>query len=316
MLQKGRVVKSTGSWVSVCADTDGDIIQCKMKGKLRLSDIRSTSPVAVGDIVDMDITGPGNTGVIESIYPRKNYIVRKASNLSKESHILAANLDQAFIIVTLVKPKTSLEFVDRFLVSAKAYGVPVVIIFNKKDLYGADEIEQLAVYEYIYRNIGYNTLSTSIVSSENIDKVSDLLKDKVTLISGNSGVGKSSLVNAVDPSCNLKTGIISTAHLKGKHTTTFAEMYRIGNGGYIVDTPGIKGFGMVHLDREEIYHFFPEIFEESSNCQYHNCLHLSEPKCAVIQAVEDGRISWSRYASYLSIMEEFEDDNKYRPMGY
>ena len=315
MLQKGRVVKSTGSWASVCADADGSIIQCKMKGKLRLADIRSTNPVAVGDIVDMEITGPGNTGVIENIYPRKNYIVRKASNLSKESHILAANLDQAFIIVTLVKPKTSLEFVDRFLVSAKAYGVPVVIIFNKKDLYGADEMEQMAVYEYIYRNVGYDTLNTSVVLSENIDKVSDMLKDKVTLISGNSGVGKSSLVNAVDPSCNLKTGIISEAHLKGKHTTTFAEMYRINNGGYIVDTPGIKGFGMVHLDREEIYHFFPEIFEESSNCQYHNCLHLSEPKCAVIQAVEDGRIFWSRYASYLSIMEEIEDGNKYRA-GY
>ena len=315
MLQKGRVVKSTGSWISVCSETDGDIIQCKMKGKLRLTGIRSTNPVAVGDIVDMEITGPGNTGVIESIYPRKNYIVRKASNLSKESHILAANLDQAFIIVTLVKPKTSMEFVDRFLVSAKAFGVPVVIIFNKKDLYGPDEMEQMAMYEYMYRNVGYNTLSMSVVLSENIDTVSDMLEGKVTLISGNSGVGKSSLVNAVDPSCNLKTGIISDAHLKGKHTTTFAEMYRISNGGYIVDTPGIKGFGMVHLEREEIYHFFPEIFKESSNCQYNNCLHLSEPKCAIIQAVEDGRISWSRYASYLSIMEEFEEGSKYRT-GY
>lgn len=315
MKETGRVIKSTGSWVTVQAENNEQLWLCKVKGKFRIAGIRSTSPVAVGDKVEIDLPDDSSTGMITAILPRKNHIVRKASNLSHESHVLASNLDQALLVVTLTHPETPIEFIDRFLVAAEAYRIPVWLIFNKTDLCSPDLLEKLDGLESLYRSIGLNTLRTSVVLGQNIAELSAILEGKISLISGNSGVGKSSLVNAVDPSCNLRTGHISEAHLTGKHTTTYAEMHRINRNGFVVDTPGIKGFGMVHMEREEIYHFFPEMFAVSEHCQFHNCLHLSEPRCAVRKAVEEGKIALSRYGSYLGIMEEF-DEGKYRSAGY
>ncbi|MGE4568366.1 MAG: ribosome small subunit-dependent GTPase A [Bacteroidales bacterium] len=311
----GRVVKSTGSWVTVQADNSEQLWVCKVKGRFRISGIRSTSPVAVGDNVEVDLPDDSSTGMITAILPRKNQIVRKASNLSHESHVLASNIDQALLVVTLTHPETPIEFIDRFLVAAEAYRIPVWLIFNKIDLYSSFQMEQLSDFESLYRSIGLNTLRTSVILGQNISELAALLEGKVSLLSGNSGVGKSSLVNAVDSSCDLRTGHISEAHLTGKHTTTYAEMHRINRNGFVVDTPGIKGFGMVQMEREEIYHFFPEMFAVSEHCQFHNCLHLSEPRCAVRKAVEEGKIALSRYTSYLGIMEEF-DEGKYRSAGY
>ncbi len=312
---EGRVIKSTGSWVTVQADNSNQHWVCKVKGRFRISGIRSTSPVAVGDHVEVDLPDDSSTGMITAILPRKNHIVRKASNLSHESHVLASNIDQALLVVTLTHPETPIEFIDRFLVAAEAYRIPVWLIFNKTDLCSSYQLEQLSLLESLYRSIGVNTLRSSVVLGQNISELAALLEGKISLLSGNSGVGKSSLVNAVDSSCNLRTGHISEAHLTGKHTTTYAEMHRINQNGFVVDTPGIKGFGMVHMKREEIYHFFPEMFAVSERCQFHNCLHLSEPRCAVRKAVEEGEIAMSRYTSYLGIMEEF-DEGKYRSAGY
>lgn len=307
-MKRGLILKSTGSWYSVKTD-DGEVINCKIKGKLRTFDIKSTNPVSVGDWVDIEMADE-LTGVIVDIVERKNYLVRKASNLSKQSHIIAANVDQALLIVTLAFPETPFEFIDRFLAAAEAYRIPVVIVINKIDLYEETLARLIREVHEIYEPIGYKVIETSVLKNKNLDIFRELIENKVSVLSGNSGVGKSSLINAVYPDNNLKVGSISDYHLKGKHTTTFAEMIALPNGGYLVDTPGIKGFGMVHMEREEIYHFFPEIFKYAAACQYNNCLHLEEPKCAVKDAVERGAIDAGRYNSYLSILHD--ENGKYR----
>jgi len=309
ILEKGLVIKSTGSWYSVRMDT-GQTYECRIQGKFRIKGIKSTNPVAVGDRVGVKI-GKDDAHVIVAIEERKNYLVRKSINLSKQTHILASNIDRALLIATINYPQTTTVFIDRFLVSARAYGIPVTIVFNKFDAYTDKDKEQLAYLLDIYESIGYNCIITSAKESKNIKKVSDILKDQVTVLIGHSGVGKSTLINKIDPSLDLKTGAISDIHKQGKHTTTFAEMFDLEGGGSIIDTPGIRGYGLINMEKEELYHFFPEIFKESHNCKFHNCTHVHEPKCAVKKAVEEGRISSSRYESYLSMMNEDENE-KYR----
>ncbi|MCH4895262.1 ribosome small subunit-dependent GTPase A [Marinilabiliaceae bacterium JC040] len=308
-MEKGLVIKSTGSWYSVRMDT-GQTYECRIQGKFRIKGIKSTNPVAVGDRVGVKI-GKDDAHVIVAIEERKNYLVRKSINLSKQTHILASNIDRALLIATINYPQTTTVFIDRFLVSARAYGIPVTIVFNKFDAYTDKDKEQLAYLLDIYESIGYNCIITSAKESKNIKKVSDILKDQVTVLIGHSGVGKSTLINKIDPSLDLKTGAISDIHKQGKHTTTFAEMFDLEGGGSIIDTPGIRGYGLINMEKEELYHFFPEIFKESHNCKFHNCTHVHEPKCAVKKAVEEGRISSSRYESYLSMMNEDENE-KYR----
>ena len=308
-LLRGLVIKNTGSWYLVKTD-DGSLAECKIKGNFRLKGIRSTNPVAVGDWVRISLN-VDNTAYITEIEDRKNYIIRRASNLSKQSHILAANVDQCMLIVTVNYPVTSTTFIDRFLASAEAYRVPVCLVFNKTDLYDEDEKRYLDALIYLYSNIGYECLAISALNNEGIDKVKDTLRGKISLFSGNSGVGKSTLINAILPGVNVKTGEISVAHNKGMHTTTFSEMFPVEGGGYIIDTPGIKGFGTFDMRDEEVGHYFKEIFATSSRCKYGNCTHRHEPGCAVIEAVENHLISQSRYASYLSILEDREE-GKYR----
>ncbi len=302
-MEKGIVVKSTGSSYTVKTDS-GDRVDCKLKGRLRTEDIKSTNPVAVGDRVLFD------AGVICDIEPRKNYIIRKSTNLSKQSHIIAANVDMAFLTITFRLPETPSEFIDRFLAAAEAYRIPVCLVFNKFDLYSAKEAEQVKQIETVYRTIGYRAIETSIVDMTGIDELRQMLSNKISVVAGLSGVGKSSLINAVDPDLRVKIGAMSDYHRSGKHTTTFAEMFALRSGGYIIDTPGIRGFGLIHIEKEELYHFFPEIFKTATECSYRNCLHINEPGCAVIKAVEAGKISFSRYNSYLSMMEDTQ--NKYR----
>lgn len=308
-MEKGLVIKSTGSWYSVRLDT-GETYECRIQGKFRIKGIKSTNPVAVGDRVEVKI-GKDDDHVIVKIEERRNYLVRKSINLSKQTHILASNLDRALLIATINYPQTTTVFIDRFLVSARAYGIPVTIVFNKFDAYSDKDKEQLAYLLDIYESIGYQCIITSAKESKNIKKVSDILKDKITVLIGHSGVGKSTLINKIDPSLDLKTAAISDIHKQGKHTTTFAEMFDLKDGGSIIDTPGIRGYGLINMEKEELYHFFPEIFNESHNCKFHNCTHVHEPKCAVKEAVEEGRISSSRYESYLSMMKEDENE-KYR----
>ncbi len=307
-MKKGLVIKSTGSWFTVKTE-DGNIINCKIKGKIRTQDIKSTNPVAVGDWVEIEIVD-SQTGVIFNIQERKNYLIRKASNLSKQSQVIAANLDRALLVVTLVFPETSLEFIDRFLATAEAYRIPVTIILNKTDLYENTLPGLVSDIHNMYEPIGYPVIETSVPLNKNLDLLKAVLLNKVCVMAGNSGVGKSTLINSIFPGLKLRTGEISDYHMKGKHTTTFAEMVELPEGGYIIDTPGIKGFGMVHMDKKEIYHFFPEIFKYASSCQYYNCLHMEEPKCAVKKAVEDGIIFASRYYSYQSIVND--QQTKYR----
>ncbi len=305
---EGLVLKSTGSWYTVKSD-NGLIYNCKIKGKLRTFDIRSTNPLAVGDRVEFEVQ-QADTGVIIDILERKNYIIRKASNLSKQSHILAANIDEAFLLVTLAFPETSLEFIDRFLAAAEAYRIPVTIVVNKIDLYKDTLRGLMQEMHAIYEPIGYPVIEISVLEGTNMEILHSRFQGKVNLLSGNSGVGKSSLINYLYPQLQLRTNEISNYHFKGKHTTTFAEMVELPEGGYIIDTPGIKGFGMVNMEKNEIYHFFPEIFKYATNCQYNNCLHLDEPKCAVKEAVKNNQISESRYLSYTHIMGD--DNEKYR----
>ncbi len=305
-MEKGVVVKSTGSWYMVRLE-NGILVECRIRGKFRIEGIRTTNPVAVGDVVGVEENNDG--WVITVIEPRKNYIIRKATNLSKESHIIASNVDQALLVVTVNHPVTSTVFIDRFLAGSEAYNIPAILVFNKIDLYAEEDQVMLGELMAIYRKIGYSCFGVSALTGENIDKIRMLLKDKVTVLSGLSGVGKSSLINCIEPVLKLKTAMISDAHDSGKHTTTFAEMFPLSEGGSIIDTPGIRSFGTVDMKKEEISHFFPEIFVKSSDCRFYNCTHTHEPGCAVLEAIEKDEISESRYSSYLSMLEE---SGKYR----
>lgn len=306
----GLVIKNTGSWYLVRTD-DGSEVNCKIKGNFRLKGIRTTNPVAVGDRVSI-IPNEDGTAFINGIAPRRNYIIRRASNLSKEAHIIAANLDQALLVVSLVHPVTSTTFIDRFLATAEAYRVPAVLVINKIDLMDDDDSrEYLDAVSYLYRSIGYTVVPISAKTGEGLDDLRGLLDGKVSLLSGNSGVGKSSLINDLIPGLELRTAEISATHDTGMHTTTFSEMFQLPGGGYLIDTPGIKGFGTIDFDRNEVAHFFPEIFRCSADCRYGDCTHTHEPGCAVREALERNLIAQSRYASYLSILEDSEPD-KYR----
>ena len=296
---KGLVIKNTGSWYTVRTD-DGRDVESKVKGNFRLKEIRSTNPVSVGDRVD-----------ITEIEDRKNYIIRRASNLSKQSHIIAANLDQAMLIVTVNYPVTTTVFIDRFLATAEAYRVPVKLVFNKIDRYKGEDKEYLDALINLYTTIGYPCSTLCAKTEEGLDALRDDLRDKITLLSGHSGVGKSTIINKLVPGVNLRTGDISEYHNKGMHTTTFSEMIPLPEGGYLIDTPGIKGFGTIEMETAEISHYFPEIFKFSEDCRFSNCSHRHEPGCAVLQALEEHYISESRYKSYLSILED-KEESKYR----
>ncbi len=308
-MKKGIVYRSTGSWYTV--QSEGVFYECRIKGKLRLKGIKSTNPVAVGDWVyfEVDSHANANEGNITKIEERQNYIVRKSVNLSKQTHIIASNIDQVFLIVTLNNPPTFPAFIDRFLVTAEAYQIPAIILFNKIDTYSKLELEEITLLQKTYENIGYSTYLISAIQYEGIEKVKELMQDKVSMFSGHSGVGKSTLVNAISPSLDLKTAAISKQHQQGMHTTTFAEMFALSNGIKIIDTPGIKGFGVVDMLPEEIGNYFPEFYVRKSNCKFHNCIHVNEPNCAVIESVEKGEIAFSRYSSYTQMMEE---DSPYR----
>lgn len=306
---KGLVIKNTGSWYSVKTDT-GKVVECKIKGNFRLKGIRSTNPVAVGDNVEIALNSEG-TAFITHIEERRNYIIRKSQNLSKQSHILAANVDQAFLIVTVNYPQTSTTFIDRFLASAEAYSVPVVLVFNKCDILSEDERHYQQSMIHLYETIGYECREVSATTGEGVDGLHTLLKGKITLLSGNSGVGKSTLINKILPEANLRTAEISDAHNTGMHTTTFSEMLELPEGGYIIDTPGIKGFGTFNMEPEELTSYFPEIFHFSKGCKFSNCTHTHEPGCAVLKAIDDHYIAQSRYQSYLNMLED-KDENKYR----
>ena len=306
---QGVVIKSSGSVYAVRA-TDGAVVDCRVKGNFRLKGIKSTNPVAVGDVVEFDVRADG-TAYIMDIMERKNYIVRKASNLSKQSHILAANLDLCFLVVTISHPATSTTFIDRFLASAEAYRVPVVLVFNKADIYTPDEAAEMQYLVALYESIGYRCLVTSAEKGEGIDALKEAMRGKVSLLAGNSGVGKSSLVNAVAPQLAAKVGEISKIHDTGMHTTTYSEMFEFMLGSYIVDTPGVKGFGSYAMEAEEIPHYFVEFFALSGGCKYSNCTHTHEPGCAVLAALDEGKIAPSRYQSYLSMLED-KEEGKYR----
>ena len=297
---KGTIVKSTGSWHTVRTD-DGKKYECKLKGQYRIRGLKATNPVTVGDHIEFFLQGNEQVGIIDKIEERKNYIIRKSKKLSKQVHIIAANIDMAYLVVTLVQPRTSTGFIDRFLISAEAYHIPSTIIFNKIDLYNEKLWQKHHDLIKIYTDAGYKCLDVSALRGDNIDVLRDLLHGTINLFSGHSGVGKSALINAIDPSQNLKTGEISEMFLKGKHTTTFTEMICLKSGGYIIDTPGIKEFGLIDFKREDLTHYFPEFFKLLHQCKFYNCTHINEPDCAVRRALDAGTVSQSRYKNYLSI---------------
>ncbi len=306
---QGLVIKNTGSWYQLKTDS-GECFEAKIKGNFRIKKIRTTNPVAVGDNVIFDVNAEGQA-LISEIVPRRNYIIRKASNLSKESHIIAANIDLSFLVVTLAHPETSTIFIDRFLATAQAYNVPVCLVFNKIDIYGENEHRRMKELISLYEGLGYRCVQTSVTTNVGLDQLKSEIVGKITLFSGHSGVGKSSIIKSLLPEAEVKIGNISDYHQKGKHTTTFSEMYEVQGGGYLIDTPGIKGFGTIEMDEYEVGHFFPEIFKKSSECKFNNCTHTHEPGCAVIRAVEEGEIAESRYQSFLSILDD-ADESKYR----
>lgn len=305
----GIVYKSTGSWYTVKSE-NGVFYNCKIKGKFRIKGIKSTNPVAVGDRVHFEVEtiGDDTIGIIHKIENRKNYIIRKSVNLSKQTHIIAANLDQVFLLVTLNNPPTYPVFIDRFLITAEAYEIPAVLLFNKVDTYSPEETDEIKFLAALYRKIGYTCIGISAVTGKNVDTVKEMMIGKTSMFSGHSGVGKSTLVNAIEPTLDIKTKKISEQHLQGQHTTTFAEMFDLSFNARIIDTPGIKGFGIVDMDKEEIGNYFPEFFKLKQGCKFNNCIHIDEPKCAVKDALETGDIAWSRYQSYLQMVKG-EDEN-------
>ena len=307
----GTVYKSTGSWYTVKTE-NGKTYECRIKGKFRLKGIKSTNPIAVGDHVDFELETKNDTvtGVINKIHDRKNYIVRKSVNLSKQTHVIASNIDQVFLLITIDNPPTFTTFIDRFLVTAEAYSIKTILLFNKIDTYDEDTLLEVKYLAAIYRKIGYECIGISATTGKNVDKVKSLMIDKVSMFAGHSGVGKSTLVNAIEPNLDLKTKAISTQHQQGQHTTTFAEMFDLSFGAQIIDTPGIKGFGVVDMDKEEIGDYFPEFFALKQECKFNNCLHVQEPKCAVKKALEEDEVAYSRYKSYLQILEG--EDEHYR----
>ncbi|MFC4722355.1 ribosome small subunit-dependent GTPase A [Geojedonia litorea] len=307
----GHVYKSTGSWYTVKTDL-GTFYQCRIKGKFRLKGIKSTNPIAVGDVVDFELEtyNDETTGLIHTIHDRKNYIVRKSVNLSKQTHVIASNIDQVFLLVTINNPPTFTSFIDRFLVTSEAYSVKTILLFNKLDTYDESAMDEVKYLAHVYRKIGYECIGISAATGKNIDKVKTLMKGKVSMFAGHSGVGKSTLVNAIEPELDLKTKEISEQHMQGQHTTTFAEMFDLSFEAKIIDTPGIKGFGIVDMDKEEVGDYFPEIFELKKDCKFNNCLHIEEPKCAVKEALDKDELAFSRYRSYVQIIQG--DDENYR----
>jgi len=307
-MRTGTVYKSTGSWYTVKTD-DGQWYECRIKGKFRIQGIKSTNPVSVGDVVDfeLDTKSDKETGVIQNIHNRENYIVRKSVNLSKQTHIIASNIDQVFLLVTLNNPPTFTSFIDRFLVTAEAYHIKTIILFNKVDTYSDEERFEIQTMADMYRDIGYECLGVSAITKMNVDKLKVMMKGKTSMFAGHSGVGKSTLVNAVEPTLDLKTKQISEQHKQGQHTTTFAEMFDLSFDAQIIDTPGIKGFGIVDMEPQEIGNYFPEFFELKEDCKFNNCLHNEEPKCAVKEALEEDKLYWSRYKSYLQMLAGDEE---------
>ena len=300
---EGVVVRATGSWYEVLHD--GERLRCRIRGRLRLRGVRSTNPVVVGDRVVCETDAAGDRTIVD-IVPRRNYVIRRASNLSKESHIIAANVDRALLLATLSSPATAPEFVDRFLVTCEAYKVPVTILLSKRDL---QDPEAVAAFRRIYEDAGYEVLEVSTADGAGVERVRELLAGRTTLLSGNSGVGKSTLVRAIDPTLDIRTGEISGSHDKGRHTTTFSTMYPLAGGGAVIDTPGIKGFGLIDIGGDELWHYFPEMMRAAPGCRFYNCTHTHEPGCAVVAAVREGTIAWERYESYLKMLDE---DDKYR----
>ena len=305
----GTVYKSTGSWYFVKSE-EGGLYQCRIKGKFRIKGIKSTNPIAVGDSVEFDIENKGyeEIGVIKLIHDRKNYIVRKSVNLSKQTQIIASNIDLAFLLITINNPPTLTTFIDRFLVTAQAYSIKVILVFNKIDSYKVEEKSEILYLKDIYETIGYTCVEVSAIKNINLNIIKDLMKGKTSLFSGHSGVGKTTLLNSLEPGLNLKTKEISFQHQQGQHTTTFAEMFDLSFDAKIIDTPGIKGFGVVEIEKEELGDYFTEFFALKSGCKFHNCIHVNEPQCAVKEALEDEKISWSRYKSYLQILEGEEEN--------
>ena len=307
----GTVYKSTGSWYYVKSE-ENKFYNCRIKGKFRMKGIKSTNPIAVGDVVDFDLdeTVDEVNGIITNIHDRKNYIVRKSVNLSKQTHIIASNIDIGFLIVTINNPTTTTSFIDRFLVTAKAYGIEAILIFNKIDTFDEATLDEQLYLQHTYQEIGYKCLRVSATDNKGVSELMDLMKGKVSMFSGHSGVGKSTLVNAIEPTLNLKTKEISNSHAQGQHTTTFAEMFDLSNNIRIIDTPGIRGFGMVDMEKQEVSDYFPEFFALKEDCKFNNCLHKEEPHCAIKKALDDDKIAWSRYQSYLKILEG--DEEHYR----